>query len=77
MNCEEKKKTKGIKFGKNNLGGKDEKRGKENWRNGKKRHKNAFFQVIKSKKICKLPTRSSLLRKINYFRWVGGGDWND
>ena len=50
------------------------KRGKENWRNGKKRHKNAFFQVIKSNK---LPTRSSLLRKINDFRWVVGVDWND
>ena len=28
------------------------KRGKENWRNGKKRHKNAFFQVIKSEKFA-------------------------
>ena len=36
-----------MKFGKNKLGGKDEKMGTENWRNGKKRHENTFFQVIK------------------------------
>ena len=79
MNCKEKKKTKGIKFGKNNLGGKEEKKFKKIGETGKNVIK-THFPGYKIKKICaprKLPTRSSLLRKINDFRWVGGGDWND
>ena len=32
MNCKEKKKTKGIKFGKNKQGGKDEKKGEKKMR---------------------------------------------